>query len=209
MRVWAPAGVTTSRPAGSRPAGLARPPSGGGGTLLVLVATALMITVFFLMWFDGHAGHVPAGAGRGADPGVVRRTGQGGIGKTWVAAAGGAVAGFVVVVDDEVEQVHVDRSWRGLGVAERLLRRAEAVIGQDCHAPPGWPSWRATPGPDGSTPDWAGATGAPSPTRRRRRPARSRSPPTGTSARWATVEPHNRAGGAPHQNPAMGASRRT
>jgi ribosomal protein S18 acetylase RimI-like enzyme len=40
------------------------------------------------------------------------------------------VAGFVVVVDDEVEQVYVDRRWRGRGVAELLLRHAEAVIGQ-------------------------------------------------------------------------------
>jgi ribosomal protein S18 acetylase RimI-like enzyme len=36
----------------------------------------------------------------------------------------------VVVVDAEVEQLYVDRSWRGRGVAERLLRHAEAVIGQ-------------------------------------------------------------------------------
>ena len=40
------------------------------------------------------------------------------------------MAGFVVVVDDEVEQVYVDRRWRGRGVAELLLRHAEAVIGQ-------------------------------------------------------------------------------
>jgi GNAT superfamily N-acetyltransferase len=39
-------------------------------------------------------------------------------------------AGFVVVDDAEVEQLYADRSWRGRGVAERLLRHAEAVIGQ-------------------------------------------------------------------------------
>ena len=50
--------------------------------------------------------------------------------RTWVAERGGVVAGFVVVVDDEVEQVYVDRDWRGQGVAERLLRQAEEVIGR-------------------------------------------------------------------------------
>jgi ribosomal protein S18 acetylase RimI-like enzyme len=49
---------------------------------------------------------------------------------TWVAETAGAVAGFVVVVDAEVEQIYVDPSWRGRAVAERLLRHAEAVIGQ-------------------------------------------------------------------------------
>jgi len=52
------------------------------------------------------------------------------VGQTWVADSGGTVAGFVVVVDDEVEQVYLDRGWRGRGMAERLLRYAEAVIGQ-------------------------------------------------------------------------------
>ena len=43
------------------------------------------------------------------------------------------MAGFVVVVDAEVEQIYVDRRWRGQGVAQRLLRHAEAVIGEGGH----------------------------------------------------------------------------
>jgi hypothetical protein len=66
-------------------------------------------------WVDGHQGHVPAAlvAERTAasfDQRALERAGQ-----TWVADSGGTVAGFVVVVDDEVEQVYVDRSWRGAG----------------------------------------------------------------------------------------------
>jgi len=49
------------------------------------------------------------------------------------------VAGFVVVVDAEVERLDVDRRWRGRGVAERLLRHAEAVIGQQGR----WTAWLA------------------------------------------------------------------
>jgi ribosomal protein S18 acetylase RimI-like enzyme len=80
-------------------------------------------------WVDGHQGHVPAAlvAERAPESFDQRATER--IGHTWVAESGGAVAGFVVVVDDEVEQIYVDRSWRGRGVAERLLRHAEAVIG--------------------------------------------------------------------------------
>jgi hypothetical protein len=48
------------------------------------------------------------------------------VGRTWVAEAAGAVAGFVVVVDDEVEQLYVDRSWRGRGPFTYQRRRRPA-----------------------------------------------------------------------------------
>ena len=47
---------------------------------------------------------------------------------TWVAETQGAIVGFIVVKDDEVEQIFVDRAARGSGVAEILLRKAEAEI---------------------------------------------------------------------------------
>ena len=81
-------------------------------------------------WPDGHEGHVPEALAAERTPASFDRRAMERIGRTWVAESGGAVAGFVVVVDDEVEQIYVDRSWRGRGVAERLLRHAEAVIGQ-------------------------------------------------------------------------------
>jgi EmrB/QacA subfamily drug resistance transporter len=80
-------------------------------------------------WVDGHQGHVPAALVAERTPASFDERAMERARQTWVADSGGVVAGFVVVVDDEVEQVYVDRSWRGGGVAERLLRHAEAVIG--------------------------------------------------------------------------------
>jgi ribosomal protein S18 acetylase RimI-like enzyme len=81
-------------------------------------------------WTDGHEGHVPAALVAERTPASFDRRARERIGSTWVAEADGAVAGFVVVVDDEVEQLYVDRDRRGQGVARRLLDHAEAVIAQ-------------------------------------------------------------------------------
>jgi ribosomal protein S18 acetylase RimI-like enzyme len=81
-------------------------------------------------WADGHAGHVPDALVAERPPASFHPRAMERIGQTWVAESVGTVTGFVVVVDAEVEQIYVDRSWRGRGVAERLLRHAEAVIGQ-------------------------------------------------------------------------------
>lgn len=79
-------------------------------------------------WADGHAGHVPEELyrHRSADsyPPRVRER----LGTTWVAERGGTVLGFVVVVDDEVEQLYVDRPARGTGAAQALLRQAESQV---------------------------------------------------------------------------------
>jgi ribosomal protein S18 acetylase RimI-like enzyme len=82
-------------------------------------------------WPDGHESHVPDALAAERTSASFDQRAMERIDHTWVADSGGVVAGFVVVVDDEVEQIYVDRSWRGGGVAERLLRHAEAVIGQD------------------------------------------------------------------------------
>jgi ribosomal protein S18 acetylase RimI-like enzyme len=91
---------------------------------------AAVVRIWREGWADGHEGHVPealaAERTRGRRPHLALER----VDQTWVADSGGTVAGFVAVVDDEVEQVYVDRSWRGRGVAERLLRHAEAVIGR-------------------------------------------------------------------------------
>jgi ribosomal protein S18 acetylase RimI-like enzyme len=81
-------------------------------------------------WVDGHEGHVPAALVAERTPASFDQRAVERVGQTWVADSGETVAGFVVVVDDEVEQVYVDPTWRGRGVAERLLRHAEAAIGQ-------------------------------------------------------------------------------
>ena len=81
-------------------------------------------------WADGHEGHVPDALAVERTPASFDRRAMERIGQAWVADSGGTVAGFLVVVDAEVEQLYVDRSWRGRDVAERLLRHAEAVIGR-------------------------------------------------------------------------------
>jgi ribosomal protein S18 acetylase RimI-like enzyme len=81
-------------------------------------------------WVDGHERRVPDALAAERTPASFGRRAMERIGWTWIAETGGAVVGFVVVVDAEVEQLYVDRSWRGQGVAQRLLRHAEAVIGQ-------------------------------------------------------------------------------
>lgn len=81
-------------------------------------------------WADGHEGQVPDALTAQRTPASFDQGARERISRTWVAETDAAVAGFVVVVDAEVEQLYVDRSWRGRGVAQRLLRHAEAVIGQ-------------------------------------------------------------------------------
>ena len=47
---------------------------------------------------------------------------------TWVAGSGGRIAGFIVVVEDELEQIYIDADARGTGLGKVLLRRAEDEI---------------------------------------------------------------------------------
>jgi GNAT superfamily N-acetyltransferase len=85
-------------------------------------------------WHDGHYGHVPGGlaAVRQAESFQDRAAQR--IGDTTVAVVDGEVAGFVMVVDDEVEQIYVARSHRGTGVAGLLLDETERQVGDMGHA---------------------------------------------------------------------------
>jgi GNAT superfamily N-acetyltransferase len=79
-------------------------------------------------WADGHLGHVPPDLVRYRnEEQFVSRT-RDRLEGTWVAESDGRPVGFVVVKDDEVEQLYVDRSARGTGVAVMLLRKGEAEI---------------------------------------------------------------------------------
>lgn len=89
--------------------------------------------IWYHGWCDGHLGHVP-------DELVAVRTrvsfdlrAAQRIGDTVVATVDGAVAGFVMVVDDEVEQVYVSASHRGTGVAAVLLAEAERLVAVNGH----------------------------------------------------------------------------
>jgi GNAT superfamily N-acetyltransferase len=80
-------------------------------------------------WRDGHLGHVPADLLSHRGQGDFRQRVPARLAHTTVATIDSRVVGFATVHDDELEQIYVDESARGGGVAAALLRQAEAVIG--------------------------------------------------------------------------------
>ncbi|MFB9183517.1 GNAT family N-acetyltransferase [Dactylosporangium sucinum] len=79
-------------------------------------------------WRDGHLGNVPDAlvAARSHDSFRTRAGKR--VPDTTVADVGGVVAGFVMVVGDEVEQVYVGGAHRGTGIAAVLLAAAERLV---------------------------------------------------------------------------------
>jgi GNAT superfamily N-acetyltransferase len=84
--------------------------------------------IWYAGWQDGHLGHVP-------DELVAVRTKESfwaraeqRVADTTVAVVDDEIAGFVMVVEDEVEQVYVARDHRGSGVAGTLLAEAERQV---------------------------------------------------------------------------------
>jgi len=91
---------------------------------------AVIADVWHRAWGDAHIGNVPEALHehrRLADfqERVVPR-----LSKTTVAETADGVVGFVVVREDEVEQIFLAASARGLGVADALLQHAEGVIAE-------------------------------------------------------------------------------
>jgi predicted cupin superfamily sugar epimerase/ribosomal protein S18 acetylase RimI-like enzyme len=84
-------------------------------------------------WRDAHLGNVPQALVEARTPDSFRLRAAERFGDTAVAVVGGEVAGFVMVVDDEVDQVYVDASHRGSGVAGRLLAEAERLVAAGGH----------------------------------------------------------------------------
>ncbi|MFG1947156.1 GNAT family N-acetyltransferase [Nonomuraea sp. NPDC048826] len=89
--------------------------------------------IWYEGWRDGHLGHVPQELAevRTRESFLARAPRR--VGDTVVATVGGVVAGFVMVVGDEVEQVYVARSGRGTGVATALLAEAERLVAAGGH----------------------------------------------------------------------------
>lgn len=79
-------------------------------------------------WHDGHRGHVPAELHLHRRTGDFRRRAAERLADTVVATVDGQVAGFVMIHDDEIEQIYVGAEARGHGVADALLRYGEALI---------------------------------------------------------------------------------
>jgi ribosomal protein S18 acetylase RimI-like enzyme len=79
-------------------------------------------------WGDGHLGGVPDELVAVRTPAYFQKRAAERISDTTVATVDGLIAGFIIVVDDEVEQVYVDTNHRGRGVAQQLLSEAERQV---------------------------------------------------------------------------------
>jgi GNAT superfamily N-acetyltransferase len=94
-------------------------------------------TIWYDGWCDGHLGHVPEALVAVRTPESFRSRAAQRVGDTVVAVVGAQVAGFVMVVGDEVEQVYVAAGHRGSGVAAALLAEAERLVAAAGH-PRAW-----------------------------------------------------------------------
>ena len=84
-------------------------------------------------WRDGHLGLVPESlvAVRTDESFLTRAADR--VADTTVALVDDEVAGFIMVVGDEAEQVYVSSGHRGSGVADALLTEAERQIRENGH----------------------------------------------------------------------------
>jgi len=85
-------------------------------------------TIWHRGWRDGHLGHVPAALYRHRRLRDLRLRVPARLDTTTVATTASGVVGFVMVHDDEIEQLYVDAPVRGTGVAAALLAHGEAAV---------------------------------------------------------------------------------
>ncbi len=84
-------------------------------------------------WPYGHEGFVPDELVAARDDASFATRAADRVADTTVAVREGEVAGFVMVVADEVEQVYVAAAHRGTDVAATLLREAERLVARGGH----------------------------------------------------------------------------
>ena len=84
-------------------------------------------------WHDAHPGHVPDELTASRTLAEFHHRVPDRTGDTTVAEVDGELAGFVMVVGDEVEQVYVGAAHRGSGVAEVLLDEAVRQVAAAGH----------------------------------------------------------------------------
>ena len=84
-------------------------------------------------WRDGHLGLVPEQltAARTEESFHLRAAER--VGDTTAALVDGAIAGFIMVVGDEVEQIYVSPAHFGKGVAGALMTEAESQVAAGGH----------------------------------------------------------------------------
>jgi GNAT superfamily N-acetyltransferase len=79
-------------------------------------------------WPDGHLGHVPDGLVAHRTPDYFDERAQALVPTTIVAEVDGVVAGFVAMLDDELDQVYVADEFRGAGIADLVLHAGERAV---------------------------------------------------------------------------------
>jgi GNAT superfamily N-acetyltransferase len=84
-------------------------------------------------WHDTHPGHVPDALTAARTLEDFRERTPPRVPDTTVAEVDGRLAGFVMVVGDEVDQVYVDAAHRGSGLAGTLLDEAERQVAAGGH----------------------------------------------------------------------------
>jgi ribosomal protein S18 acetylase RimI-like enzyme len=94
---------------------------------------AAIAEIWHLGWRDGHLGNVPAELLAARDEESFRTRAPQRVDDTTLAVVDGEIAGFVMVVDDEVEQVYVAARHRGTGVSDTLLDEAERRVAAAGH----------------------------------------------------------------------------
>jgi GNAT superfamily N-acetyltransferase len=85
-------------------------------------------TLWHTGWIDAHDGRVPAPLLEHRSRDSLRARVPVRLDTTTLALSDGRLAGFVMTHQDEIEQIYVDRSFRGTAVAGCLLRHGERVI---------------------------------------------------------------------------------
>ncbi|PXX69182.1 ribosomal protein S18 acetylase RimI-like enzyme [Nocardia tenerifensis] len=94
---------------------------------------ATIARIWYAGWCDAHLGNVPDELIAGRPRESFDRRAAERVSDTTVATVGGVVAGFVMVLGDEVNQVYVSGDHRGSGLAARLLAAAEDRLRADGH----------------------------------------------------------------------------
>lgn len=90
--------------------------------------------IWHLGWRDGHLGLVSEELVAARDAESFRKRAAQRVGDTTVVVVDGEIAGFVMVVGDELEQIYVSETHRGAGVADVLLSEAERQIREAGHS---------------------------------------------------------------------------
>ncbi|HEX8868751.1 MAG TPA: GNAT family N-acetyltransferase [Lentzea sp.] len=89
--------------------------------------------IWYPGWCDAHLGNVPQQLVDARPPESFEPRAVEHVQHTTVATVNGEVAGFVMVIGDEVEQVYVSAEHRGSGVASALLAAAEQAVVANGH----------------------------------------------------------------------------